>query len=58
MNTTFDEKHRKALLISLFQRIKHRLQFLTNKKSLIIDGLVKESDAARLKKIRDDISKQ
>lgn len=57
MNTSLEEKHKKALLASLYQRIKNQIQFLTKKKCLIISGLIKKVDADKLQKIREDILK-
>ncbi|MFA7702613.1 MAG: hypothetical protein WCX80_04145 [Patescibacteria group bacterium] len=58
MDISLQEKTQKALLTSLFQRIKGRLQFLGRKKSLLVDSLIKKSDADKLQKIREDIFKQ
>lgn len=57
MTNSLSENHKKALLESLYKRIKNRLVFLNKKKKDILTNLIKQSDDNKLKKVRDELLK-
>lgn len=56
MNTK-QELNKKALLSSLYNRIKNRIIFFSNKKYSLVNESIKKNDEDQLKKIREDILK-
>lgn len=51
------ELNKKALLTSLYNRVKDRLSFFSNKKYQIINESIRKADEEQLQKIREDILK-
>ena len=58
MNSQPRENQKKALLSSLYQRVRGRLRFLGDKKYRLIADAARRSDTDKLQKAREELMKK